>query len=224
MILHDYGIKGKPITVRNPQANAIVERIHPVIGNIIRTFELESNYLNEEDPWTGILATTVFAVRSMYHTTLRKTPGQLVFGRDMIFNIQHVANWEFIRQNKQCRIDKNNKAENAKRIDHQYKEGDLVLLLHGAKNKYEAPYKGPYCILQVNDNGTVRLKVGAVEDTVNLRRLTPYTSAPTKAKTVNHGGECSMPTTQPRRTARKQPPRGQPKAPARLDVRTYGPT
>ena len=38
MILHDYGIKGKPITVRNPQANAIVERIHQVIGNIIRTF------------------------------------------------------------------------------------------------------------------------------------------------------------------------------------------
>ena len=151
MILCDYGVKGKPITVRNPQANAIVERIHQVIGNIIRTFELESNYLNEEDPWTGILAATLFAVRSTYHTTLKKTPGQLVFGRDMIFNIQHVANWEFIRQNKQRHIDKNNKAENAKRIDHQYKKGDLVLLLQGTENKYEAPYKGPYCILQVYD-------------------------------------------------------------------------
>ena len=41
MIKNDYGIKGKPITVRNPQANAIVERVHQVIGNIIRTFELE---------------------------------------------------------------------------------------------------------------------------------------------------------------------------------------
>ena len=129
MILQDYGIKGKPITVRNPQANAIVERIHQVIGNIIRTFELESNYLNEEDPWTGILATTAFAVRSTYHTTLKKTPGQLVFGHDMIFNIQHVANWEFIRQNKQCCIDKNNKAENARQIAHQYQKVDLVLLL-----------------------------------------------------------------------------------------------
>ncbi len=143
MILCDYGIKGKPITVRNPQANAIVEQIHQVIGNIIRTLELESNYLDEEDPWMGILATTMFAVRSTYHTTLKKTPGQLVFGRDMIFNIQHVANWKFIRQNKQCHIDKNNKAENAKRVAYSYKEGDLVLLLRGTENKYEAPYQGP---------------------------------------------------------------------------------
>src|SRR5688572_12912706 len=43
-ISHNYGIKAKPITVRNPQVNAIVERIHQVIGNIIRTFDLESTY------------------------------------------------------------------------------------------------------------------------------------------------------------------------------------
>ena len=88
MIKHDYGIKGKPITVRNPQANAIVERVHQVIGNIIRTFELESNYLEEDDPWKGILNATAFAVRSTFHTSLQSTPGQLVLGRDMIFNIQ----------------------------------------------------------------------------------------------------------------------------------------
>ena len=51
MIKNYYGIKDKPITVRNPQANAIVERIHQVIGNIICTFELENNNLEEEDPW-----------------------------------------------------------------------------------------------------------------------------------------------------------------------------
>jgi transposase InsO family protein len=33
MIKEDYGVKAKPITVRNPQANAIVERVHQVIGN-----------------------------------------------------------------------------------------------------------------------------------------------------------------------------------------------
>ena len=134
----------------------------------------------------------------------KKMPGQLVFGCDMIFNIQHVTNWEFIRQNKQIRIDKNNKAENAKRVPHLYKEGDLVLLLRGTENKYETPYQGPFCILKVNDNGTVCFKVGAVEDTVNIRRLTPYTSpTPTKTDAVNHGGECSMQTAVPRRSARK---------------------
>jgi transposase InsO family protein len=42
-------IKAKPITVRNPQANAIVEWVHQVIGNIIRTFELENNSLDDND-------------------------------------------------------------------------------------------------------------------------------------------------------------------------------
>ncbi len=40
MVKEDYGIKRKPITTRNPQANAIVERVHQTIGNMIRTFEL----------------------------------------------------------------------------------------------------------------------------------------------------------------------------------------
>jgi hypothetical protein len=46
------------MTVRNPQANAIAERVHQVIGNIIRTFELESKYLGKDDPWKGILSAT----------------------------------------------------------------------------------------------------------------------------------------------------------------------
>ena len=40
MIKNDYGIKVKPIMTRNLQANAIVERVHQTIGNMIRTFEL----------------------------------------------------------------------------------------------------------------------------------------------------------------------------------------
>ena len=50
MIKEDCGVKARPITVQNAQANVIVERIHQVIGNMIRTFELEENYLDKEDP------------------------------------------------------------------------------------------------------------------------------------------------------------------------------
>jgi transposase InsO family protein len=45
IIKEDSGVKAKPITVRNPQANAIVERVHQVIENILRTFELENKLL-----------------------------------------------------------------------------------------------------------------------------------------------------------------------------------
>jgi hypothetical protein len=195
MIRDDYGIKGKPITTRNPQANAIVERVHQVVGNIVRTFELQDNYLDEDDPWKGILSATSFAIRSTYHTTLQKTPGQLVFGRDMILNVEHAANWEYIRERKQKIIAKNNKAENSKRIPHIYKALDKVMLKIGTENKYERPYSGPHTILQVNTNGTVRLQMGAVTDTVNIRRLDPIKPTPDSSL----GGECSMRISKKRR-------------------------
>ena len=107
-------------------------------------------------------------------TTLQQTPGQLVFGRDMIFNIKHTANWEYIRKRKQDLINKNNKRENAGRIKHEYKVGEKVLLKRGKENNYESPYQVPFEILKVNDNGTVRLTVNSVTDTYNIRRLVPY--------------------------------------------------
>ena len=110
MCHNDYGLKRKHITTRNPQSNAIIKRIHQTIGNIIRTFDV-SNIVNN-DPWSGILAATMFAVRATYHTTLQASPMQLVFGRDVILSIKHVADWEHIRQRKQLRINHNNKQEN----------------------------------------------------------------------------------------------------------------
>ena len=57
MIKNDYGVKVKPITTRNPQANAIVERVQQTIGNMIRTFKLYGNDgIDDDDPWSGILA------------------------------------------------------------------------------------------------------------------------------------------------------------------------
>ena len=42
-----YGLKGKPITTRNPQSNAIIKRIYQTIGKIIRTFDV-SNIVNND--------------------------------------------------------------------------------------------------------------------------------------------------------------------------------
>ena len=86
-----YGLKRKTITTRNPQFNAIVERIHQTIGNTIRTFDV-SNIVNN-DPWSGILAATMFALRATYHITLQASLMQLVFDQDAILNTKHVADW-----------------------------------------------------------------------------------------------------------------------------------
>ena len=91
MCQNDYGLKRKAIATSNPQSNAIIERIHQNIGNIIRAFDV-SNIVNN-NPWSGILDATVFAVRATHHTTLQASPMQLVFGQDAILNIKHVSDW-----------------------------------------------------------------------------------------------------------------------------------
>ena len=92
----------------------------------------------------------------------------------MVFNIKHTANWEYIKQRKQARIKDNNQRENAKRKPYTYTVGQKVLLKKGTENKYEQPYSGPHLIQEVRMNGTVRLQMGAVTDTVNIRRLQPF--------------------------------------------------
>ena len=172
MVKREYGIRAQPTTVRNPQANAILERIHQVIGNMVRTFELEDSYVDEDDPWIGILSAVAFAVRSTYHTTLQATPGQLVFNRDMIFNIQHVADWKLIRDRKQQLINKNNDKENRKRIPHDYAVGDKVLLERPRATNMECLTEGPYELREVYPGyGTKKIQIGAVSQRVNIRRV-----------------------------------------------------
>jgi hypothetical protein len=172
MVCEDYGLKIKPITTRNPQANAIIERVHQTIGNIsIRTFDVQ--HMDEKDPWSGILAATMFAVRATYHTTLQATSMQLVVGRDAILNIKHITDWEHIRQRKQERIIENNKHENKNRREHQYALGDKVLLKARKKSKHNSEWESPYEVTQVNDNGTVRFQKRIVNDVVNIRRVKP---------------------------------------------------
>ena len=130
---------------------------------------------------------------------MQKSPGQLVFGRDMILNIKHQANWEYIRKRKQSRINDNNEKENAKQIPHEYQLGNQVLIRKGTEYKYEQPYEGPYPILQIHDNGTVKIQKGAVTQTVNLSRVTPYVTE----DAFHQGGGCSMHHSKRQQTIRK---------------------
>ena len=179
-IKHEYGINRKLITTRNPQANAMVERVHQVIHNMIRVMELKGRQdLDPDFGWTGILSAVRRAVVSTVHTTLRATPSQLVFGRDAILNVGFQADWNYIKERKQKLIIQNNKRENATRKDHTYNIGDRVMVRqHNSRKHGEDPFQGPYTVTQVNDNGTVQLSKaanngGAVLQTWNVRNLDP---------------------------------------------------
>ena len=77
-------------------SNAILERIHQVLGNIFCTFNIQQTYVDKDDPCTDILDAAAFAILS---TTSRKkgySPVLLIFVRDMILPIKHRADWELI--------------------------------------------------------------------------------------------------------------------------------
>jgi hypothetical protein len=96
------------ILTQNLQANSIIERAHQTLGNLIRSFQLQDKpYYDLDDPWGGILTAVAFALRSTYHMTLQAMPGQLVFGRDMVLNVQHLTDWTAIKARKQQIIRKN---------------------------------------------------------------------------------------------------------------------
>jgi hypothetical protein len=92
------------VTTINPKANTIIERVHKVVNDMIRSFDLENNHENleeqEDNPFDYFLQSTAWAIRSTYHTTLQATPCQFVFGRDMIHNIAFRANWDQIQKRK----------------------------------------------------------------------------------------------------------------------------
>ena len=108
----NFGITLKPTTSYNPSATGIIERVHQTIGNMLRTHELEKRELDPKDPWGIFLSSVAWAVRSTYHTTIDATPGQLVFGRDMILPIHVRTDWAMIKQRRQNLIKKNNEREN----------------------------------------------------------------------------------------------------------------
>jgi hypothetical protein len=135
MIKNDHGLKTKPITSRDPQANAIVVRAHQTIGNVIQTFDVQT--MDENNPWTGTLAATMFAARATCHTTLQALPMQSAFGRDAILNIKHASDQKHIQRWKQTRIDEHNKPENQSGCVHQRSVGDKMLVKARKNLKHE---------------------------------------------------------------------------------------
>jgi hypothetical protein len=107
-----------------------------------------------------ILASTAYAVRSTFHTTLKATPGQLVFGRDMVLPIKFMADWGAIEQQRQKEMGRNNRRENASRISHDYKVGDKILLKKPGNHlrKLEAPRTVPHTVTAIYTNGPVHIK------------------------------------------------------------------
>ena len=83
-LCNNFGLVLKPTTAYNPTANGIVERVHQTLGNMLRTHKLEDKELDPHKPFQNVPQFISMGYLSTYLTTLDATPGQVVFGQDMI--------------------------------------------------------------------------------------------------------------------------------------------
>ena len=61
---------------------------------VLKTKDLVNIEFDELDMWNPILASIAYAIRCSHHSTLKATPGQLVFGRDMLLDLKFEPNYQ----------------------------------------------------------------------------------------------------------------------------------
>ncbi len=88
-------------TAKNPQSNAVCERMHQTVGNVLRILlhgNPPQNIANAAQHVDKTLSIAMHAMRAGVHSTLGSSPGNLVFNRDMFLNIPPIADWHPITQ------------------------------------------------------------------------------------------------------------------------------
>ncbi len=85
------GVKRKPTSIKNPQANAILERIHQVVMAMVCTSEINMADSVAPSDIDVVLTNASWAIHSTYHRVLKASPGAAIFGWDMLFDKPFIA-------------------------------------------------------------------------------------------------------------------------------------
>jgi hypothetical protein len=80
--------------IKNPQANAICECIHQVLGTMMRTSELDMADSIEPADIDTFIDNAAWAICSTYHTVLKASPAAAIFRQGMLFDIPFGADWK----------------------------------------------------------------------------------------------------------------------------------
>ena len=96
--------------------------------------------------WWKIIESVASDIKSPYHFNLCFTPGQAVFGRDMLFNLMSLVYWRVVTARKQRKIYIGSSHGNTRQVRHECIVGDLVYvdkmgIYHNTQNKNNEPYR-----------------------------------------------------------------------------------
>ena len=82
-LLQKYDCKSQPTTIKNPQANALVERMYLLFANQLRA------KIFEEDTWVEdtdyLVEVCAWALRTTVPSNVPNAPGTFAFSMDMIY-------------------------------------------------------------------------------------------------------------------------------------------
>jgi hypothetical protein len=157
-------IKRKPTTIKNPQANAICERIHQVLGTMMHTSELDMTDSFHPADIDTFINNAGWTICSTYHTVLKASPGAAIRTR---YALGHafIADWKQMGDYRQSQTDRSNTRENNKQVDYDYKVGDEILIRKdGILRKAESIWrKEPWTIdssYKWNSQDSMRNQIG----------------------------------------------------------------
>jgi hypothetical protein len=122
-------------TAKNPQSNAVRERMHQTVGNVLRTLlhgNPPQNIANSAQYVDEALSIVMHTMQAGVHSTLGSSPGNLVFNRDMQLNIPLIADWHASTQRREYLIHENLMRENQKRSGYNYAPQQMVLKKYGS--------------------------------------------------------------------------------------------
>ena len=100
-MLQKHGIQDVATTSRNPQGNAVCERMHQTVANVLRTLnklERPRNHVEAVLLLENALATTIYATQCSVSQYLGVSPGEMVFQRDMFLDLPLTTDLVLIRQ------------------------------------------------------------------------------------------------------------------------------
>ena len=93
-LLKYFPVKPTCIAIYNSQANYILERIHQVIGRMLKIKYLANTTFDAVSQCSKIIASITYVLCLSYYIMLPYNPGQLVFGRNKLLEINLQPNYK----------------------------------------------------------------------------------------------------------------------------------
>eukprot|EP00804_Cyclotella_cryptica_P022179 CCRYP_011644-RA/>CCRYP_011644-RA protein AED:0.17 eAED:0.14 QI:0/-1/0/1/-1/0/1/0/202 len=179
-LLEFFSIKDICSTSKSPQSNAVCERMHQTVGNVLGTLvhaNPPQNMTQARDIINNALATDMHAMHTTVTTTLGSAPGTFAFSQDMFLNVPLINDWQAIARVREHHVNENLQRANRKQYHYDYAQRQQVLKKVHNPTKLGVRTEGPYTIkcVHVNGNLTIQLRDGITEH-INICRVPLYHS------------------------------------------------